>query len=152
MKPSPQFLRHHNVDAPQIDRTAFHPAWRVRSQLDTLLLRADIDPELYRAAERFRRTWLAAFGSLTSSSLKHVGQLSPHNPPIGREPFLQFQALRRIQDIHAKLDPYCFDILIALLIDDLPWVEIARRRKIHRITAKSHAMAALNMLLALKCF
>src|SRR5262249_54017831 len=48
--PTPQFRQHHNVEAPQVDSTAFRQGWRVTTRLDALLEAGRIDKEQWEAA------------------------------------------------------------------------------------------------------
>lgn len=146
MKPSPEFLRQHKVEPPQVDRAHFRQAWRVRPQLETLLQRGAIGPDEFRAGDNFRNLWSRAFGSLTASSMPRLaefvrtrgrqnGQFTPH-----------LNAVANLCVIQHDLGEPTFRLLVACLVDDLTWIELGRRWKLHRNTAKSRVVDALQKL------
>jgi hypothetical protein len=53
--PTAAFVQHHDVDAPQVDGTAFRQAWRVRTRLNGLLEDALIDREQWDAMQQWIR-------------------------------------------------------------------------------------------------
>ena len=146
MQPLPEFRQHHAVDPPHIGHTEFRPAWRVRTQLDTLLVRGQIGPEAFRAGDRFRSAWHKAFGSLTPSSLHQAYNAILDRARKAGEPVIHLRTIRAIVELEQRLGKPTFNLLVALLILDLPWVELARRCKLHRTTAKEYAISALDDL------
>jgi hypothetical protein len=54
-QPTPAYRRHHDVEAPQVDSTAFRQGWRVCSRLDSLLEAGRIDREAWDAAHAWCR-------------------------------------------------------------------------------------------------
>ena len=146
MQPLPEFRQHHSVDPPHIGQAEFRPAWRVRTQLDTLLVRGQISPEAFRAGDRFRANWHKAFGSLTPSSLRLAYNAIVDQARKAGEPVIHLRTIRSFVELEQRLGKPTFNLLVALLILDLPWVELARRCKLHRTTAKQHAISALEEL------
>jgi hypothetical protein len=144
--PSVEFRRHHQVEAPHIGRSEFRPAWRVRTQLDTLLVRGNIGRDEYLAGDRFRALWHHAFGSLTPSSLRRAWAALIDNSRQGSEPRVPVDAIGRVVELEAKLGKVTFNLLVALLILDLPWTELAKRCRLHRTTVKQYAIRALEEL------
>src|SRR6516162_3581599 len=144
--PNTEFRRHHQVEAPHIGRSEFRPAWRVRTQLDTLLVRGFIGRDEYLAGDRFRSLWHHAFGSLTPSSLRRMTEALINDTRVLREPRVPVAAIGRVVELEAKLGKVTFNLLVALLILDLPWTELAKRCRLHRTTAKQRAIAALEEL------
>ena len=144
--PSVEFRRHHQVEAPHIGRSEFRPAWRVRTQLDTLLVRGNIGRDEYLAGDRFRSLWHHAFGSLTPSSLRRMTEALIDGTRALREPRVPVAAIGRVVELEARLGKTAFNLLVALLILDLPWTELAKRCRLHRTTAKQHAIVALEEL------
>jgi hypothetical protein len=144
--PSVEFRQHHAVEPPHIGRTEFRPAWRVRTQLDTLLVRGFIGRDEYLAGDRFRSLWHRAFSSLTPSSLRRMTEALIDGMRTLREPIVHVAAIGRVVELEARLGKTAFNLLVCLLILDLPWVELAKRCRLHRTTAKQHAIAALEEL------
>jgi hypothetical protein len=144
--PSPEYRQHHSVDPPHIGRSEFRPAWRVRTQLDTLLVRGNIGRDEYLAGDRFRSLWHHAFGSLTPSSLRRMTDALIDGTRTLREPLVPVAAIGRVVELEAKLGKSTFNLLVALLILDLPWTELAKRCRLHRTTAKQYAISALEEL------
>jgi hypothetical protein len=144
--PSPEYRQHHQVDPPHIGRSEFRPAWRVRTQLDTLLVRGFIGRDEYLAGDRFRALWHHAFGSLTPSSLRRMTEALIDGTRALREPRVPVAAIGRVVELEQRLGKPTFNLLVCLLVLDLPWVELAKRCRLHRTTAKQHAVNALGEL------
>jgi len=71
--PNRFYRQHHEVEAPQVDEKAFRPAWRVRTQLDKLLLDGLISPYEWRIAGWLRSCHERAFGSDLASPMARLG-------------------------------------------------------------------------------
>ena len=149
MQPTPEYRQHHPVDPPHIGYTEFRPAWRRRSQLDTLLVRADIDPDQWNAGNRLVGLWQKAFGSLTPSSLRLASQRLGRNPQPGA-PTPDIQTVAKLKSLKRKLGNYSFDLLTDAFVLELTWREIARAYLIEWRSAKRHAIKALDSLARLK--
>jgi hypothetical protein len=54
-QPTLAYRRHHDIEAPRVDSTAFRQAWRVCSRLDSLLEAGRIDREAWDAVHTGRR-------------------------------------------------------------------------------------------------
>ena len=71
-RPTPEFVRQHDIAPPRIDSVAFHPGWQVTTRLRALLDLGRIDREAFDAALEWRRHAEVIAPSHTSSLAPRV--------------------------------------------------------------------------------
>lgn len=142
MRPTPEYLRRHEIDAPRIDARAFRQGWRVRSRLDGLLAERRITPGAWQAACDFRTRWAKAFPARVSSFVA-AGRASvdPHCAMLDR-----VAAVTRIRALGAALGPARLSLLVWVVVDDLSWRDLGRRLRCHHETARDAAAGVLQAL------
>ena len=144
MTPNAHFRQHHNVAAPRVDESHFHPAWRVRTRLDMLLDRRAITLREWRAAVEYRVLWETAFGDLlaTPQWTAHRGRGRPTDHYIAE----RLDALRALSGARKRLGAGAWGLLEACVIDDLSWSEIGRCLGVDHKTARAWTIIAIKEL------
>jgi hypothetical protein len=79
---------------------------------------------------------------LRAARLDGTGGGSGHLQPSER----QLAALRRLRDLHDRLDRETLLLLELIIVMDLRWRELGKRLGVHACTAKRRAIAALRRL------
>ena len=142
-RPTPQFTRHHDVTAPQVDATAFRQGWRVASRLDALLDGGRIDREAWEAAREWRR-WAEAIG------LSHVQRwdVRPDAPchPSDLPMLRRVQAAAKLRACTEALGELRVRLLDCCVARDLSWREIAALLRVSDKTATTWVAEAITAL------
>jgi hypothetical protein len=145
-QPSPEFRRHHDVTAPQVDSTAFRQGWRVVTRLDQLRADGAIDAATYDAAIAVRTDCEVAFGRSRSTPLMALpgggGHIAKHDRQLAR-----VEAVGRLRRLAHRLGAFDATLIDQCVVLDLSWPEIGRRLGgIHHQTARAYAIQALRRL------
>jgi DNA-directed RNA polymerase specialized sigma24 family protein len=144
-RPTPQFTRHHDIAAPQVDATAFRQGWRVTARLDGLLEAGRIDREQWDGAQQWRR-WAELIG------LSHVQRwdVRPDAPchPDDLPMLRRVQAASRLRSVAEALGPLRVRLLTMCVSEDRSWREIGDRLGIDGKTARAWCAAAVVALAA----
>jgi hypothetical protein len=148
--PTPQLKRHHQVEPPRIDATAFRAAWRTKSRLEGLLADKLIAPKTWLAAVEYRRLHEIAHRGALRSTADLLGKGRPPKRS-GRTQHLeptesQITALSWLATIRERLGPTVIGLIEHVVIYDRPWCQIARTMRVDGKTAKSYAIVALKSL------
>ena len=143
VQPSPEFRRHHDVDPPQVDATAFRQGWQVRTRLDALLAADRITAEEWQAADAYRRTWAVAreLATVEPGTLRIAGGSSPDNRVVSL-----LDAVTRLRVVEALVGGLRARLLLACLVHDLPWAETARYLRRDPETVRDWTVAAIHAL------
>jgi hypothetical protein len=146
--PNPFFRQHHEVEAPEVSARAFRPAWRVRTRLDRLALEGLITGFEWRVATWLRSCYERGYGSDLQSPMTRLGMAGQSNWRGGREDPAQRRAAAReyLHHIEKTLGATVYSIVVAVVVDDLPWRELAKRCGCHSKTAKSWGVEAVKLL------
>jgi len=147
--PTPEYRRHHAVEAPVIDEHEFRPGWRRRTRLDQLVDAGAINIREYRAALGFRRTYEAAYrGTLAASTWDRVFvDRGCRRAAVAEMTEHQAAALTRLAEIRAALGAL-YVLLVSVVISDARWCELARQFGIDARTARSWGVASIAALAA----
>jgi hypothetical protein len=146
--PNRFFKQHHEVEAPQVDERAFRPAWRIRTQIDKLALEGKITGFEWRVAGWLRSCYERGYGSDLRSTLPQLGMAgrgSHHwrrENPEGRKA----QAREYLHHVEQVMGPIVYPIVIAVVVEDVPWRELGTRYGVHAKTAKAWAIEAVKAL------
>jgi hypothetical protein len=144
--PSPHYRQHHELEAPSIDMASFRPFWRVRRPIDKLLIAGEITAYEWRCASAFRALYEIALAAqikaacLDGSACRagHLVNLQPSERRLA--------ALRRLHDLHARLDDHDVRILEMAIVAEVKWCVLARSLIVHPKTARGRAIAAIRIL------
>jgi hypothetical protein len=147
-RPSAWLRQHHAVEAPRVDDLVFHPAWRVRTRLDTLA------PVLTRYEFQVATTYRliaerAAAGDLHAVEIDGEGRRANHyrGSRLERSERL-LDGLRHLAAVRESLGAGPLDLVEAVVIDDLSWRQIGRRLRVDHKTARSRVLAPIKALAA----
>ena len=121
-KPSREFRRHHDVEAPQVDERAFRQGWRVRTRLDQLLADERISRSEWQAAIEFRAAWGAAIEITRAGMIGVQGGGSPDNAMLTR-----LDAVERLRLVEAAIGGFAASLCRACIAHDLAWAAIGRQ-------------------------
>jgi hypothetical protein len=122
--PTLEYRRHHPVEAPRIDSTAFRPAWRRVDRLDQLLVTGVITPQQRAAAAAFRALYEHVHaGDLQAQDLAAM-RTSKHCGRSPERPLQRLGAVRRLSEI-AKALGALYPLLVMVVIEELSWCESA---------------------------
>ena len=142
-RPTPEFRRHHDVTAPQVDTSAFRQGWRVATRLDSLLETGRIDRECWDAAQQWRRWAEVITPCKTQAWSVHVDRsLVPNDAAV----LHKVAAAAKLRAVAQALGPLRTKILESVVVKDLPWLELARTMRVSDKTAVAHAIEALEAL------
>jgi hypothetical protein len=147
-RPTPQYQRRHDVEAPAVDATAFRQGWRVTTRLDALLEAGRIDSEQHDAAHAWRR-WAELIG------LSHVQRwdVRPDAPcyPSDLPMLRRVQAAARLRACTEALGELRTRLLDCCVVRDLSSGEIAALLRVSDKTATSRVVEALSALADWRC-
>jgi hypothetical protein len=142
-RPTPQFTRHHDIAAPQVDATAFRQGWRVTARLDGLLEAGRIDREQWDGAQQWRR-WAELIG------LSHVQRwdVRPDAPchPSDLPMLRRVEAAAKLRACHEALGELRMRLLDCCVARDLSWREIGGLLRMSDKTAIAWTVEALEAL------
>ena len=121
--PTREYRAHHAVELPQVDAERFHPAWRSKSRLVGLAESGKIDRIALEAGVAWR-AWHEAIGRLRVQSWEiRTG----HSATSGTVAPIQATAAERLRAADAAIGPERVRLLEDSIVNDLPWVEIAKK-------------------------
>jgi hypothetical protein len=142
-RPTPQYQRHHDVTAPQIDGRAFQPAWRVSARLDQLLASGKIEPDQHEAACKWRR-WTEQTAPLRAQPW----DIRVDHPVTANDAAMlhRITAAARLRACAAALGELRTRLLHCCLIDDRSWRDIAGLLRCIDKTARDRLIEAIAAL------
>jgi hypothetical protein len=122
-RPTPEFRRHHDVEAPRVDERAFRQGWIVRTRLDQLLVDGRITRGEWEAASEYRSTWAIAreLASIEPGMIRVAGGSSADAATIAR-----LDAVTKLRIVEVAIGSLAARLLLACLVHDLRWAAIAR--------------------------
>lgn len=147
-QPSPEFRRHHDVEAPRVDATAFRQGWRVSTRLDQLRDAGAIDAVAWTAGIAFRADWERVYGRSRGGRLAGLpgggGSTDvEHNRQIDR-----LAAFDRLRGVEARLGRVWTRVLEHCVVHDASWAGIGRLFGVDPHTARRWVASALQCLAA----
>jgi hypothetical protein len=142
-RPTPQFVRHHDVVPPQIDTHTFRPGWRVTTRLDGLLEAGRIDREQWDAACTWRR-----WAETVTPSRVQPWEIRVDTPAVPNETgvLLRVQTSGKLRAAAEALGPLRIKLLEWVVARDFAWREIGRFMRVSDKTARDRAVEALTAL------
>ena len=144
MKPTVEFLAHHDVDPPRVDPTAFRQGWRVRTRLDQLLGDKRIGPDEWRAATEFRAAWSIA--RERSSRGPRLGIASAEDADTSV--VARINAETSIRAVETAIGAVSFGLVVACVVEDLAWPAIGKHLGRHPETVRDWTVTAIRVLAA----
>lgn len=147
-RPTPEFRQHHDVEAPQVDATAFRQGWQVHSRLAALAANGMIDREQMEAAASWGR-----WAERTSAPGTSPWRIRVDGGAIGGDGLTgrTLAATTRLRASAAALGAARCALLYACVVEDQSWRRIGRRLGVAGETAQDRvveAIAALALWLA----
>jgi hypothetical protein len=146
--PTPQYRRHHDVSAPQVDSISFRQSWRVSTRLDNLLEAGRIDREAWDCAQEWRR-WAELI------CLSHVQRwdVRPDTPchPSDLPMLRRVEAAAKLRACAEALGELRIRLLDCCVARDLSWREIATLLRVSDKTATVWVIEALFALADWRC-
>ena len=144
MKPTPQFRRHHAVEAPAVDGNTFRPGWRVSTRLDGLFAAHLITAGEWQAASEYRDAWERVLAMARTASLTAAaggGGGDAHAPIVAACDAVERLRLVAVQIGHAA------DLLVfRCAVEDRPWAWSARQLRRDPHTVRTWTVAAIGAL------
>lgn len=143
MKPTAEFETHHDVEPPRVDERFFHPAWRVRTRVDKLLIDGAIGADVWRAASDYRVLYARAFGNLWRvPSLERKGSSQWRDPST----VTRIDALTALRVTRRQLGIRRTTLVEASVIADCSWPALGRTIGVSPKVARARTIAALVAL------
>jgi hypothetical protein len=142
-RPTPEFVRHYDVAAPQVDRDAFRPGWQVATRLHALLDLGRIDREEFDFALEWRRCAEVIAPSHTSSFSPRVDKSVG---PADKGMLLRVRAAGWLRECSDALGPLRIKLLEACVLHDRSWVDVAALIRVSDKTAVNYVVEAIEAL------
>lgn len=142
-QPAPAFRRHHDVEPPRVDSTAFRQAWRVCSRLDSLLEAGRVDREAWDAAHAWRR-----WAETTAPYRAQLWDVRVDQSRVANDAamLLRVKAATKLREVAAALGELRVRILEAVVMRDMAWTDLGRLLRLSDKAAKEWAAEALEAL------
>ncbi len=141
--PTAELRRHHPIEAPKVDSTAFRQGWRVATRLDGLLESGAITREAWDAARQWRRwaettapVWSQAWNVRVDRSLTTNDSAMLH----------RVTAATKLRACAETLGELRIRLLELHVVRDASWREIAARAGVSDKTGKGMVIEALEAL------
>jgi hypothetical protein len=147
-RPTPQFTRHHNVTAPQVDSTAFRQGWRVATRLDSLLESGRIDREAWDCACEWRR-WAATITPVRVQPWDVRVDVSAVPSDAGM--LFRVHAATKLREAAVAIGALRAKILEAVVLHDCSWRQLAQQLRVSDKTAMQRAAEAVVALADWRC-
>jgi hypothetical protein len=141
--PTPQYRRHHDVAAPQVDSTAFRQSWRVATRLDSLVETGRIDREAWDCACEWRR-W-AETVTLSRARPWDI-RVDISAVPADAGMLFRVHAATKLREAVAAIGPLRAKILEAVVLHDCSWRQLAQQLRVSDKTATQRAAEAVVAL------
>jgi hypothetical protein len=148
-RPTPQFTRHHEVTAPQVDSTAFRQGWRVATRLDGLLEAGRINREAWDCAREWRR-WAE---TITPSRVQQWDNPVDMPAASARDAGMLWRiaAATKLRKASEALGALRVKLLEASVLHDLSWRTIASQLRCSDKTALDRVAEAVTALAEWRC-
>jgi hypothetical protein len=143
-RPTPQFTRHHEVSAPQVDSTAFRQGWRVATRLDGLLEAGRIEREAWDCANEWRRWAETIVPSRVQQWAIRVDM--PHASARDAGMLWRIAAATKLREAGEALGELRVKLLEASVLHDLSWRAIATQLRCSDKTALDRVAEAVIAL------
>jgi hypothetical protein len=142
-RPTPEFLRQHDVEAPRVDERSFRQGWIVRTRLDQLLVDDRITRAEWQAASEYRATWAIAreLVGVEPGMIRVEGSSSADDATIAR-----LDAVTKLRIVEAAIGSLAARLLLACLVHDLAWARTARFLGNHPETVRDWTVLAIRAL------
>lgn len=142
-RPTPEFRRHHDVEAPRVDERAFRQGWIVRTRLDQLLADDRISREQWHAASEFRVAWGIAreISTPEPGAMRIASSASGDAGAIAR-----LDAETRLRVVEDAIGRFRTALVVACVVVDLPWAVTARFSGRHPETVRDWTVLAIRAL------
>lgn len=144
MKPTDEFLRQHDAEAPQVDARAFRQGWRVRTRLDQLLRDGLIWARHYQAATEFR----AVYAIARELSSQEPGMIRIASSVAGEGVDARLDAMTRVRIVEDVLGRFATGLLVACVVEDFPWSRTAQHLHCDPKSVRSWTALAIRALAA----
>jgi hypothetical protein len=146
MKPSPEFLQHHAVEAPAVNVRTFRQGWRVHSRLDALRRDGRLTAGQWQAAVEYREAWESA--RLEAAATMRL--IRGGGGGVGDGGHARLLAgiaiVARLRAVESAIGRWRADLCRACIVHDLPWVALGRHLHCDRETARDWTVAAIRTL------
>jgi hypothetical protein len=142
-RPTPQFARHHEVAAPQVDHAHFRPGWKVQTKLDALLETGRINREAWDCAQLWRR-WAEVVTPFRAQSWDvHVDASTVANDT---SMLFRVNAAAKLRAAAVALGELRIRLLEACVLKDRSWRELGQLLRVSDKTAMRFVVEALEAL------
>ena len=144
MKPTPQFRRHHAVEAPAVDKNTFRPKWRVSTRLDGLFAAHLITAGEWQAASEYRDAWERVLAMARTASLTAAaggGGGDAHAPIVAA-----CDTVERLRLVGRAVGHLADQLCFACAVEDQPWAWSARQLRRDPHTVRTWTVAAIAAL------
>jgi hypothetical protein len=146
--PNEHYRKRHLLDPPKIDSEAFRPHFRRISPADLLLRSQAINFYQWQRAGQFRDLYEHAHQRELQSIVWDKVRVDYPQPDKSVPTEKQLSALESLARIGEKLGGKVFAILVAVVIDEIPWAALAKKLRVCPRTARTKAAAAIAALAA----
>lgn len=142
-RPTPEFRRQHDVEAPRVDERAFRQGWIVRTRLDQLLADDRITRAEWQAASEYRVTWAVAreLAGIEPGMIRIAGSASADDATIAR-----LDAVTQLRVVEDAIGSLRARLLLAAVVHDLPWATTARYLRRNPETVRDWTVLAIRAL------
>jgi hypothetical protein len=145
MKPSPEFLQHHAVEAPAVNARSFRQGWRVRSRLEVLHRTGRLTAGQLQAAVEYRAAWeLARLEAAATMPLLRAG--GGGSTDQHARLWAGIATVAKLEAVESAIGGMRADLCRACIVHDMPWAELARRTGRDSHTARRWTVLAIVAL------
>jgi hypothetical protein len=143
--PTGHYRQHHDVIAPRVDATTFHPGWLVQTRLYSLFTAERIDHAALDAALAWRR-----WGEIVAPTKVQSWQTRVDTSVGLRDGGIahRIDAASRLRAAAEALGPLRIVVLEGCVLRDCSWLELARLLGVSDKTARDRAAEAVTALAA----
>jgi hypothetical protein len=147
--PSPELRRHHDIEAPLIDATAFRQGWRITSRLDALHRDGALGPVEWQAAVEFRQAWerVKAANSGGGGLPMRVSGGAASGGVADRLATVT-DTVTRLREVEEAIGGLAHWLCFACVVEDYSWAAIGRHLHRDPHTARTWTVAAIGHLTA----
>lgn len=144
-QPSPEYRRHHDVEAPEVNVRHFRQGWLVHTRLDALHRTGRITAGERQAALEYRAACERVLMATGGTSALGV-RVSGGGGGDGDRLAAVADILTRLRETEAAIGRYAFALCFACAVTDCSWIELGRAIGRDRETAREHTAAAFRRL------
>jgi hypothetical protein len=133
----------HAIEPPRIDSATFRPGWLRQTRIDVLLTQGAITRDAHDAACRFRG-WCEAVGAIGAHAWDAAVDCARNTSDAAA--IARVTQARKLREVAAAIGEVRVRIIIALVVDEASFRQIAAALSVDDHTGKARAIDAIEAL------